>query len=139
MEFSWDADNAPEKKLALDASLISSPANPGHAEIHGNIVFAGEPYHAKLVLTAANLIEHMEGENGFKLILTTPTQKTIVLGASCDVQLAGATTKVISTVEYKNTKDRKYRYASVIAMEKLGGPHNYAVEAKVTYKQPGTP
>lgn len=80
----------------------------------------------------------MEGENGFKLILTTPAQKTIVLGASCDVQLAGATTKVISTVEYKNMKDRKYKYASVIALEKLGGPHNYAVEAKVTYKQPGT-
>nr|ABB89953.1 vitellogenin [Penaeus monodon] len=129
VEFSWDADNAPEKKLVLDASLISSPANPGPAEIHGNIVIAGEPYHAKLVLTAANLVEHMEGENGFKLILTTPAQKTIVLGA---------TTKVISTVEYKNMKDRKYKYASVIALEKLGGPHNYAVEAKVTYKQPGT-
>ncbi|XP_047488685.1 vitellogenin [Penaeus chinensis] len=138
VEFSWDADNAPEKKLVLDASLISSTANPGHAEIHGNIVIAGEPYHAKLVLTAANLVEHMEGENGFKLILTTPTQKTVVLGASCDVQLAGATTKVISTVEYKNMMDRKYKYASVIALEKLGGPLNYAVEAKVTYKQPGT-
>ncbi|XP_063602733.1 vitellogenin-like [Penaeus indicus] len=138
VELSWDADNAPGKKLALDASLISSPANPGHAEIHGNIAIAGEPYHAKLVLTAANLVEHMEGENGFKLILTTPSQKTVVLGASCDVQLAGATTKVISNVEYKNMKDRKYKYASVIAFEKLGGPFDYAVEAKVTYKQPGT-
>jgi len=26
----------------------------------------------------------------------------------------------------------------VIALERLGGPLNYAVEAKVTYKQPGT-
>lgn len=33
VELSWDADNAPEKKLALDASLISSPVNPGQAEI----------------------------------------------------------------------------------------------------------
>nr|BAD98732.1 vitellogenin [Penaeus japonicus] len=138
VEFSWDADKSPEKKLVVDASLISSPSNPGHAEIHGNIVIAGEPYHMKLILTATNLLEYMEGENGFKLLLTTPSQKTIVLGASCDVQLEGTTTKVVSVIEYKNMENKEYKYTSVIALEKLGGPYDYVVKAKVIYKQPET-
>lgn len=92
----------------------------------------------KLILTATNLLEYMEGENGFKLLLTTPSQKTIVLGASCDVQLEGTTTKVVSVIEYKNMENKEYKYTSVIALEKLGGPYNYVVKAKVIYKQPET-
>lgn len=33
VNFFWDADNDARKKLTVDATLISSPTNPGHAEI----------------------------------------------------------------------------------------------------------
>ncbi|XP_042892354.1 vitellogenin-like [Penaeus japonicus] len=136
VEFSWDADKSPEKKLVVDASLISSPSNPGHAEIHGNIILAGEPYHIKLDLAAAVLLENSEGENGFKLILTMPTQKTIAMEAFCNVQLEGAATKVISNLHYKNVEEKEYKYTSIVSLEKLGGPVNYAAEAKVLYTAP---
>nr|AAM48287.1 vitellogenin [Metapenaeus ensis] len=138
VEFAWDADRNPQKKLAVDAALISSPETPGHAEIHGNIVFAGEQYHMKLVLTATNLMRTLKGENGFKLFLTTPAQKTIAVEATTRVELEEAIAKIMTALKYKNSEDEEYKLTGIMALEKLRGPLGYAVKLKIICRQPET-
>nr|QXJ08928.1 vitellogenin [Penaeus merguiensis]QXJ08931.1 vitellogenin [Penaeus merguiensis] len=136
INFSWDVDNDATRKLIIDAALINSPANPGHAEIHGNIVFAGEPYHIKLEVIATSLLMKTNGETGFRMTVTTPTQRTVALDALVSVEHEEAKAKVTTTFRFKSLEEKEYRLISEFGSVKLSDPHSYTFEAKIIGSTP---
>lgn len=97
----------------------------------GNVIYAGEPYHMKLIMNAEALLE-----SGFELELTTPAQKTIALEANYKIQNVAASTRVISAIRFKNTEEMEHKFSSLVAVEKLEGPYSYAFETKALYESP---
>ncbi|XP_047488789.1 vitellogenin-like [Penaeus chinensis] len=130
-EFAWDADRNPDRKLVVDANLISSSSDLGHASIHGNIIIAGEPYHMKLSLNAEDILA-----SGFELEVTTPSQKTLAMEASYKIEDQRPITRVITMFRYKNTEDKEHKFTGSVAAEKLEGPYSYALDTKVIYIAP---
>nr|AAT01139.1 vitellogenin [Metapenaeus ensis] len=130
-EGAWDADRNPDKKLIVDATVIGSSADLGHASVHGNIIFAGEQYHTKLNLNAEDILE-----SGFDIEVTMPSQRTIALEAKYKIENEGPETKIVTEGRYKNKEEEEHKFEAYVAAEKLEGTFGYGLETKINYEGP---